>query len=143
MPSAQVSVAFRPGECGIFGRKARRVVLKGQSAPIFVLVRLRSGARLFIAQKSLSQFSLTEERKCGSDLFFRAVTSQVSSTYWSLTSVFGMGTGGTSRLLPPQWVNFFVRDFRPLRRFPCALTTAYELFFRDLSAISSWSFRIN
>ena len=34
-------------------------------------------------------------------------------------------------------------DFRPLRRFPCALTTAYELFFRDLSAISSWSFRIN
>ena len=35
---------------------------------------------------------------CGSDLFSRAVTSQVSSACQSLTSVFGMGTGGTSEL---------------------------------------------
>ena len=60
-----------------------------------------------------SAIELLRNIKCGSDLFFRAVTSQVSSTYWSLTSVFGMETGGTSRLLPPQWVNFFVRDFHP------------------------------
>ena len=30
----------------------------------------------------------------GYDLFFRAVSSQVSSALQSLTSVFGMGTGG-------------------------------------------------
>ncbi len=34
----------------------------------------------------------------GSYLFFQTVASQVSSAYESLTSVFGMGTGGTSQL---------------------------------------------
>ena len=81
-----------------------------------------------------SAIELLRNMKCGSDLFFRAVTSQVSSTYWSLTSVFGMGTGGTSRLLPPQWVNFFVRDFHPLRRFPCALKTTQEKLTSNLLA---------
>ena len=38
----------------------------------------------------------------GSDLVSRAVTRQVSSAQWSLTSVFGMGTGVTSTLLPPD-----------------------------------------
>ena len=38
----------------------------------------------------------------GSDLVFQAVTRQVSSAQWSLTSVFGMGTGVTSTLLPPD-----------------------------------------
>ena len=32
----------------------------------------------------------------GTDLFFQAVTRQVSSARMSLTTVFGMGTGGTS-----------------------------------------------
>ena len=32
----------------------------------------------------------------GADLFSRAVTSQVSSALRSLTTVFGMGTGGSS-----------------------------------------------
>ena len=32
----------------------------------------------------------------GEDLFFRAASRQVSSAQVSLTSVFGMGTGGTS-----------------------------------------------
>ena len=32
----------------------------------------------------------------GEDLFSRAVSSQVSSALMSLTSVFGMGTGGSS-----------------------------------------------
>ena len=35
-------------------------------------------------------------RDAGADLFSQAVSSQVSSTQVSLTSVFGMGTGGTS-----------------------------------------------
>ena len=37
----------------------------------------------------------------GENLFFRAVTSQVSSAPASLTSVFGMGTGGPSRQSTP------------------------------------------
>ena len=41
----------------------------------------------------------------GSDLSSRAVSSQVLSALESLTSVFGMGTGGTSPSLPPEFVN--------------------------------------
>ena len=40
----------------------------------------------------------------GGDLLSRAVTSQVPSALKSLTSVFGMGTGGTSSSLPPKMV---------------------------------------
>lgn len=40
---------------------------------------------------------------CGSYLFSRAVTRKVSSAQVSLTSVFGMRTGGSSPPLPPQW----------------------------------------
>ena len=43
-------------------------------------------------------------RGTGSDLSSRAVSSQVLSALESLTTVFGMGTGGTSPSLPP--VNF-------------------------------------
>ena len=48
------------------------------------------------------------EEGCGSDLLSRAVSSQVPSACWGLTSVFGMGTGGTPRPLPPQRVNFVI-----------------------------------
>ena len=41
----------------------------------------------------------------GGYLFFRAVTSQVSSAYKGLTSVFGMRTGGPLSLSPPKWLN--------------------------------------
>ena len=48
------------------------------------------------------------ERLCslvvtGSYLLSRAVASQVPSAFESLTSVFGMGTGGSSQLSPPVW----------------------------------------
>ena len=49
----------------------------------------------------------------GNDLLSRAVTHQVSSTLRSLTSVFGMGTGGASSLLPPDYV-----CFRPIKVLP-------------------------
>ena len=39
--------------------------------------------------------------RVGENLFFRAVSSQVSSAPASLTSVFGMGTGGPSRQSTP------------------------------------------
>ena len=40
----------------------------------------------------------------GDDLLSRAVSSQVPSACWGLTSVFGMGTGGSLRLLSPEIV---------------------------------------
>ena len=40
---------------------------------------------------------------CSNDLFSRTVSSQVFSALVSLTSVFGMRTGGTSPLASPQW----------------------------------------
>ena len=48
------------------------------------------------AKKEAMQYSLLLDP--GSYLFFQTVASQVSSAYESLTSVFGMGTGGTSQL---------------------------------------------
>ena len=74
-----------------------------------------------------SAIELLRNMKCGSDLLSRAVSSQVPSACWGLTSVFGMGTGGTPRPLPPQRVNFFIGRL-------CTLTTAYEPFRRDLSS---------
>ena len=42
----------------------------------------------------------------GGDLLSRAVTSQVPGALKGLTSVFGMGTGGTPSPLPPEIVSF-------------------------------------
>ena len=42
--------------------------------------------------------------ECGDDLSYRTVARQVLSARQSLTSVFGMRTGGSSALLPPQWL---------------------------------------
>ncbi len=42
----------------------------------------------------------------GGDLLSRAVSSQVPSALKVLTSVFGMGTGGTPSPLPPEIVSF-------------------------------------
>ena len=60
----------------------------------------------------------------GGDLLSRAVTSQVPSALKGLTSVFGMGTGGTPSSLPPEMVSYllgrFSRSFLPL---PAALAS--------------------
>ena len=87
------------------------------------------------------------EMECGSDLLFRAVTSQVPSTCWGLTSVFGMGTGGTPRPLPPQRVNIFTSRPDTLslalagvsQALPRALTTAYESLGDLSSSFLPWS----
>ena len=50
-----------------------------------------------------SAIELLRNMVSGSDLSFRAVSSQVLSALESLTAVFGMGTGGTSPLLPPDF----------------------------------------
>ena len=44
----------------------------------------------------------------GISLFFQAVTSQVFSAPLSLTSVFGMGTGGPSASSTPTYVLYYM-----------------------------------
>ena len=53
----------------------------------------------------------------GGDLLSRTVTSQVPSALKGLTSVFGMGTGGTPSSLPPEMVS-------------CKSETAFHSVFR-------------
>ena len=55
-------------------------------------------------KKKLFRASVLES---GSDLSSRAVSSQVLSALKGLTSVFGMGTGGTPSSLPPEIVNVY------------------------------------
>ena len=64
-----------------------------------------------------SAIELLRNMGTGSDLSSRAVSSQVLSALESLTTVFGMGTGGTSPSLPPVGVS---RVFDP---FPFAFAT--------------------
>ena len=55
-----------------------------------------------------SAIELLRNMGSGGDLLSRAVTSQVPSALKGLTSVFGMGTGVTPSLSPPERVIFFI-----------------------------------
>ena len=61
-----------------------------------------------------SAIELLRNMESGGDLLSRAVTSQVPSALKGLTSVFGMGTGGTPSSLPPEMVNEVVWDCVPV-----------------------------
>ena len=65
----------------------------------------------------------------GGDLLSRAVSSQVPSALKGLTSVFGMGTGGTPSPLPPEIVSLLwgLRTFR-LVSWLCALASPSVAF---------------
>ena len=58
-----------------------------------------------------SAIELLRNMESGGDLLSRTVTSQVPSALKSLTSVFGMGTGGTSSSLPPEIVSYLGNRF--------------------------------
>ena len=90
----------------------------------------------------------------GSDLLSRAVSSQVLSALKGLTSVFGMGTGGTPSLWPPEIVSNYTlasangQDFttHPLicqsDSAYCILTTAHRMILAMLySFLFSFIFR--
>ena len=66
----------------------------------------------------------------GENLFFRAVTSQVSSAPASLTSVFGMGTGGPSRQSTPTIL--FCRLSRRLNNNTTAFFKLQALFSKKI-----------
>ena len=58
-----------------------------------------------VNRATLHLFFLSLKRKTGDVLFSRAVSSQVHSALRGLTSVFGMGTGGSLLLLSPVWLS--------------------------------------
>ena len=68
------------------------------------------------------RFSSNLRRCVGAYLFSRAVASQVSSARQSLTSVFGMGTGGPSALITPTILrcHLHVTDILTAERFHSA-----------------------
>ena len=65
-------------------------------------------------EKKASVFRLTPLLESGGVLLSRAVASQVPSALRGLTSVFGMGTGGTLSPLPPEIV-FHCHAYAPLQ----------------------------
>ena len=70
----------------------------------------------------------------GNDLLFRLVSKQVPSALESLTSVFGMRTGGSSQLSPPEWRDVFgglvFRGVRTRLRTTSACASAAALLLR-------------
>ena len=68
----------------------------------------RLGHPLFPLMKKAVHFRELLFSKTGNDLFSQAVSRQVSSALKSLTSVFGMGTGGSSSPLSPDFILSFL-----------------------------------
>ena len=91
---------------------------------------------LFLAQKKLLFFaheiicikkikrprnqSRPSESVYGDYLLFRDVAIQVPSAMKSLTAVFGMGTGGSSSLLPPYWLYHISFEMKYTYFFECS-----------------------
>ena len=66
----------------------------------------RDGIRLLTAKEKHPSFDGCFLFGCSNNLSSRTVSSQVLSALMSLTSVFGMRTGGSSPPLSPQWYIF-------------------------------------
>ena len=69
---------------------------------------------------------------CSNNLFSRAVSSKVFSALVSLTSVFGMRTGGTSLPSSPQW---YITDSLWLY---LVFVTQYHIYIENISHLSSF-----
>ena len=82
------------------------------------------------ATQKKRRFFQTSLLESGSDLISRAVSSQVPSALRGLTSVFGMGTGGTLLPSPPEIVCTFISH---------TLKTAHSRFLQSglLSPVST------
>ena len=64
--------------------------------------------KMVVIQEKKNYFFSSSFNGCSNNLSSRAVSSKVFSALVSLTSVFGMRTGGTSPLTSPQW---YISDF--------------------------------
>ena len=78
-------------------------------------------------KKDCVDITLRNLLESGSVLFSRAVSSQVPSALIGLTSVFGMGTGGSLSLLPPEILFPFLPS-----SFPENCTDPFPLHFTRL-----------
>ena len=102
-PSAatiEAADATRRREISVFGKEivyARIVSL--------VICAMSSGRHQVLQQKTPAE-NCGGKVESGGDLCSRAVSSQVRSALRGLTSVFGMGTGGTLSSLPPEMVSY-------------------------------------
>ena len=67
-----------------------------------------------------------KEALCWHYLFSRPVTRQLSSAYMSLTSVFGMGTGGPSWQSIPTMANGINRQLLNFSTFICACQSLFQ-----------------
>ena len=72
---------------------------------------------------------LVKKKRAGNCLFFRDVAIQVSSAQTSLTSVFGMGTGGSSSLSAPAVLWGSLPHDHAVANAACALVSPFALFF--------------
>ena len=70
----------------------------------------------------------------GDYLLFRDVAIQVPSAMKSLTTVFGMGTGGSSSLLPPYWLYHIFSRWNIRTLFECF--KAHSQLHKSFSQIS-------
>ena len=95
--------AFTEGENEVNESTEASSGLKRQQYPLRRL-RLRGRAAETLIEKSPALAG--DLLGSGGDLLSRAVTSQVPSALKGLTSVFGMGTGGTPSSLPPEMVSY-------------------------------------
>ena len=74
-----------------------------------------------------SAIELLRNMESGGDLCSRAVSSQVRSALRGLTSVFGMGTGGTLSSLPPEMVSYSVEGSGGTKLFSLSLAVRRTL----------------
>ena len=74
-----------------------------------------------------SAIELLRNMESGGDLCSRAVSSQVRSALRGLTSVFGMGTGGTLSSLPPEMVSYSLAGRVGTKLFPLSLAVRRTL----------------
>ena len=97
--SGEASGSERPATCPWRSHRSHR----GQIAGVSLRVKrvITSDPRLARRRRKKTTCLHRWFFCVGENLFFRAVSSQVSSAPASLTSVFGMGTGGPSRQSTP------------------------------------------
>ena len=70
-------------------------------------LRLTAECSAIELRRNMVERNLSSPMGSGGDLCSRAVSSQVLSALKGLTSVFGMGTGGTPSPLPPEIMSLY------------------------------------
>ena len=100
------------------------------------LAAIHTFRKIGVEKKDCVDITLRNLLESGSVLFSRAVSSQVLSALRGLTSVFGMGTGGSLSPLPPEILFSFLSS-----SFPENCTDPFPLRFPRLRFRLTYGFR--